>query len=301
MGQRSSAGIDKQTVKLCISFPSKTFLIGEYAVMAGAPALLANTWPRFQFHIQHPAKKNHLFHKDSPAGRFMEENKEVFSSVSIQYLKNYESGFGLSGAEFNCVYLLKVLLNGGVVEDVSCFDMLEKYLSYSRPPSESGNPAITRSAAGGKFFSYDSSKSENPYTPSGADLISQWLGKVCIFSSSSLAESIDWPFKNLSFALIQTGQNFKTWKHLENLKQKNFSQLNEISLTALEAVRSSSESLFLQSIQDYRNVLEKEGLTHPSTKKILQKLNSHPEVLAAKGCGAMGAEVIAVFLKKTGH
>ena len=282
MGQRSSAGIDKQTVKLCISFPSKTFLIGEYAVMAGAPALLVNTRPRFQFHIQQTAKSVHPFHKDSPSGRFMEENKEVFSSVAIQYLKNYESGFGLSGAEFNCVYLLKILLKGGFVEDISCFDILEKYLSYFPHPREERHPR----------------ESGDPYTPSGADLISQWLGKVCIFSSPSLAESIDWPFKNLSFALIQTGESFKTWEHLENLKQKNFSQLNEISLTALEAVRSSSESLFLQSIQDYRNVLEKEGLTHPSTKKILQELSSHSEVLAVKGCGAMGAEVIAVFFKK---
>ena len=139
---------------------------------------------------------------------------------------------------------------------------------------------------------------KKPHTPSGADLVSQWLGKVCIFSKPSLAESIGWPFKNLSFALIQTGENLKTWKHLENLKQKNFSKLKEISLKALEAVRSSSEPLFLQSIQDYQKALEEQGLTHPSTKKILQQLDSHPEILAVKGCGAMGAEVIVVFFKK---
>ena len=113
-----------------------------------------------------------------------------------------------------------------------------------------------------------------------------------------MAESIDWPFKDLSFVLIQTGESLKTWKHLENLEQKNFSQLKEISLTALEAVRSSSEDLFIQSIKEYAKTLEKEGLTHPVTKKMLQELSAHPEVLAVKGCGAMGAEVIAVFFKK---
>ena len=100
MGQGSSARINQEAIKLpsCISFPSKTFLIGEYAVMEGAPAILVNTQPRFKFHIQHPVKKkSHPFHKNSPAGLFIEENKKVFSSVSIQYSQAYGYGFGLSG------------------------------------------------------------------------------------------------------------------------------------------------------------------------------------------------------------
>ena len=154
-------------MKLRISFPSKTFLIGEYAVLIGGPAFLVNTRPRFQFHIQYPAKKNHPFHKESPAGLFIEENKKVFSSVSIQYLQTYGSGFGLSGAEFNCVYSLKVLLEGGSVKDISCFDILEKYLSYHSsctPHSRgSGNPVLTSfPAKAGIQSSRHSHESGNP-------------------------------------------------------------------------------------------------------------------------------------------
>ena len=47
--EESFARIDKKPVKLCISFPGKTFLIGEYAVMKGGSALLVNTSPRFKF------------------------------------------------------------------------------------------------------------------------------------------------------------------------------------------------------------------------------------------------------------
>ena len=94
--------------------------------MESAPALLVNTRPRFQFHIQRSTKSFHPFHKDSPAGRFVKEHKEVFSSVSIQYSKSFEKGFGLSGAEFNCVYLLKEMMKGRPVKDISCFDILEK-------------------------------------------------------------------------------------------------------------------------------------------------------------------------------
>lgn len=275
MGQGSSARTYQEAVKLpsCISFPSKTFLIGEYAVMEGAPALLVNTQPRFQFHIEHPVRKIfHPFHNNSPAGLFIEENKKAFSSTSIQYSQAYKSGFGLSGAEFNCVYLLSALLEGSSVEDIDCLDILAKYLSYHSP--------------------------HHSIIPSGADVVSQWLGRVCIFARPSIAESIDWPFENLGFALIRTGENLQTWKHLEHLSQKDFSQLKEISFVALEAVRSASESLFLQSIQDYRKALEEEGLTHPSPKKILKELDSHSEVLAAKGSGAMGAEVISIFFDK---
>ena len=191
------------------------------------------------------------------------------------------------GAEFNCVYLLNALLRGHSVKNIHCFDILEKYLSFhSRSPGHS-------------LSSRHSREGGNPYSiPSGADVVSQWLGKVCIFSRPSIAESIDWPFKDLSFALIRTGESLQTWKHLENLKQKDFSQLQEIAITTLEAVRSSSESLFIQSIHDYKTALEEEGLTHLLTKNILRELNSHSEVLAAKGCGAMGAEVISVFFKK---
>ncbi len=277
MGQGSSARINQEAIKLpsCISFPSKTFLIGEYAVMGGAPALLVNTQPRFQFHIQHPVKNNsHPFHKNSPAGLFIKENKEIFSSVSIQYSQAYGHGFGLSGAEFNCVYLLETLLRGDSIVDIHCFDILEKYLSFLN-------------------VNY------KERIPSGADVVSQWLGEVCLFCPPTIAESFSWPFKDLSFSLIRTGESLQTWKHLENLKQKDFSQLQEIAITTLEAVRSSSESLFIQSIHDYKTALEEEGLTHPLTKNILQELNSHSEVLAAKGCGAMGAEVISVFFKKS--
>jgi len=272
MGQGSSAGIAKKTVKLCISFPGKTFLIGEYIVMEGAPALLVNTRPRFQFNVQYPVHKGaQPFHGNSSAVRFIEENKKVFSSIFIAYFEAYKHGFGLSGAEFNCVYLLEALLRGRSIGDIDCFDLLEKYLSFLAPKGS---------------------------VPSGADVVSQWLGKVCIFSKPSVAESINWPFGDLSFALIQTGESLPTWKHLENLEQKDFSQLKEISFIAMESIRSSSESLFLQSIQDYQKALEEEGLTHPSTKKIIQELGAHSEVLAVKGCGAMGAELVSVFFKK---
>ncbi|MDE0150885.1 MAG: hypothetical protein OXK80_00090 [Bdellovibrionales bacterium] len=314
MGQGSSARVTKRAVRLpsFISFPSKTFLIGEYAVMEGAPALLVNTRPRFQFDIQYPVKKSfHPFHKDSPAGLLIEENKKVFSSVSIQYSQNYKSGFGLSGAEFNCVYLLSALFKGVSVEDIDCLDILEKYLSFVIPDLIR-NPVVPVSLRSAVSVGTCTASSSSPHhtssprrrgsshsiIPSGADIVSQWLGKVCIFSKPSIAESMDWPFRDLSFALIRTGENLQTWKHLENLKQKNFSQLKEISFVALEALRSSSESLFVQSIQDYRKALEEESLIHPSTTKILQELDSHPEILAAKGCGAMGAEVISVFFRK---
>ncbi len=269
--------------------------------MDGAEALLVNTRPRFEFHIQYPVEKSDVvFHPNSPAGLFVEENKDIFSSISIQCSQDIEKGFGSSGAEFNCVYLLKALLKGRSVKDISCFDILEKYLLLLRkqkPICESvqdNEPSCSEAVFAGPTLRF----CESPYTPSGADLVSQWMGKVCIFAKPSCIESINWPFKDLSFALIHTGEKLKTWKHLENLKKKKFSSLKEISLIALEAVRSSSEGPFIRSIQDYQKALENEGLSHPETKKIIQELKSCPEVLAAKGCGAMGAEVIAVFFKK---
>lgn len=41
---------------IALSAPSKTFLVGEYAVLRGGPALLLNTSPRFRLR---PCKLGH--------------------------------------------------------------------------------------------------------------------------------------------------------------------------------------------------------------------------------------------------
>lgn len=250
---------------MTLSFPSKTFLIGEYAVLNSSPAVLVNTLPRFEFNIHFNSSScRHPFHKDSCSARWIKINQKLFSNISISCFDPHQGqgGCGLSGAEFNCVYFIK-----NKVKNVQLLNMWKEY-----------NLLKTGS--------------------SGADIVSQWVGNVCLFNPYPFSvRSLTWPFKNLSFALIRTGQKLKTWKYLKNLKKNSFPDLNMWARQAFQAVESSDEESFIRAIKEYAVALDKNGLVMEPTQYFLEKLKKNKDIVTAKGCGAMGAEVVVLFFQ----
>ena len=256
-------------MKKRISFPGKTFLIGEYAVLEGAPAVLLNTTPRFDFSITEQKGKN-CFHPESPAGQWLNRHPEILESFSIEYQDPYEGrgGFGFSGAQFNLVYLLKEMLEGKTFEESDLSKMWKAY----------------------RGLSFKNQK------PSGADIVSQWLGGVCLFSFDPFeAYSMSWPFPDLDFFLIRTEVKLNTWEHLDQIKEKDFSVLSSIVKKAVAYMDRSDKKSFVSTLDEYTGELEKRGLVHQTTRSFLDKVRKIKSVITAKGCGAMGAEVVAVF------
>ena len=256
-------------LKKKISFPSKTFLIGEYAVLEGAPAVLLNTEPRFSFSITEQKGEN-CFHSQSPAGQWLNLHPEILKSFHIEYQDPYEErgGFGFSSAQFNLVYLLGEMLKGHAFEKN---DLLQMWRAY-RALAFKGQ------------------------IPSGADVISQWLGDVCLFSFNPFeAYSISWPFADLDFFLIRTEVKLNTWEHLDQIKEENFSGLSSIVKKAIACMDKSNKEGFISALDEYALELQKQGLVHQNTESFLNKIKTIKSVITAKGCGAMGAEVVAVF------
>ena len=253
--------------KWTLSYPSKTFLIGEYAVLYGTPAVLINTNPSFQFHVQQDSLSPFLpFNEDSPAYVFSERNKNIFSNVSIETQDPHQGqgGFGLSSAEFNCVY-----------------DIFLKRNHFQQSLSQIWN--IYRSLSKG----------------SGADIISQRVKGLCVFHPKPFqAQSLRWPFCDLSFALIRAGERHKTFEHLENLNLKAFPLLTKMSLRAVESVYSAREDIFIDCLIQYSEILDQLSLMADRTYRLIQEFKKNKDILCSKGCGAMGAEVMAVFFKK---
>ena len=256
-------------MKKHISFPSKTFLIGEYAVLEGAPAVLLNTKPRFSFSITERKGEN-CFHPQSPAGQWLNLHPEILKSFSIEYRDPYEGtgGFGFSSAQFNLVYLLGEMLKGNTIENNNLLQMWEAY----------------------RGLIFASRK------PSGADIISQCLGGVCLFSFNPFeAYSISWPFADLDFFLIRTEVKLNTWEHLDQIKDGNFSVLSSVVKKAIACMDKSNKEGFISALDEYALELQKQGLVHQNTESFLHKIKKIKPVITAKGCGAMGAEVVAVF------
>ena len=249
-----------------LTYPAKTFLIGEYAVLKQASCILVNTRPEFKFNVSPNSSLNYPFHKESPAGRFIEKHKEVFLNVSIKVQNPYSqrSGLGLSSAEFNCVYdiyLKKKNLKKNLLK------LHQEYCSLN--------------------------------SGSGVDILSQQVKGVCLIRQNPLEVlSIKWPFKDLHFFLVRLQESLSTHDHLKNLKEQNFLKLIQISNQAFNSFKILNEEKFIQCIRDYEDELLKLNLVHKRTQKTIQSLKKYSFCLATKGCGALGAEVFVVFFKK---
>ena len=257
-----------------VSFPSKTFLIGEYAVLEKSPALLVNTRPRFQFYVKLSKNSKHCqhpFHKESPAGMYIEKNKNLFSGICISKVKNkekYFGGFGSSSAEFNCVYLIKKSLEGESYKNINIFQLWKAYKEVSQ-------------------------------NTSGADVLSQWRGGLCFISFDPFKlETFPWFFKKLDFVLIHTKEILHTSKHISSLNHQDFSSLKKTVCNLLSGKSYLEEDKFISSINQYSKCLRDQGWVSSVTQSVLKKYREHPSVLAAKGCGAKGAGPIIFFVKK---
>ena len=248
--------------------------MGEYAVLEGAPAVLVNTKPRFCFKIRKGKNLNGHFHPDSPAGQWLEQHPQIKYSITSYDPHSSQGGFGFSSAQFCLVYFLSKMLDEGRVlkegqiPEINLLQMWKDYrsLNFNGPP------------------------------PSGADALSQWVGKVCLFYPEPFnISALDWPFKDLNFFLIRTGVELNTWEHLKEIKSRGFSELTDIVKRAILNVKSKDAKGFVLALNEYSICLEKKSLVHNNTSLLLNKIKKIKSVIAAKGCGAMGAEVVALF------
>ena len=262
---------------MIIRIPSKTFVIGEYAVFEGAPAVLLNTKPYFEFHFS-IRLSGAPFHKESPAACLIKRYSDFFSKISIVIKDPHENrgGFGRSSAEWLALYYFYSK------EKKEPFSM-EKLLKEARKDS------------GG--------------LSSGVDVLSQFKGGLFIFEPHHLEGAFQtglrsrpspWSCGPLSFALIRTGESLNTWEHLKKIKplKNQYSDLKKEAEKALLALKKADADLLTQSLDQYSHLLEKKNLTSQSSLEILKNLRQHPDIRSAKACGAMGAEVIAVFFNK---
>lgn len=248
--------------------PSKTFLVGEYAVLQGAPALVAATQPCFRFRAEKTnIEQKSLFHPESAAGRWFHQSEVLLKNWKVDFQDPHEGlgGFGASGAQFVFYHLLATHLQSQRVED-HVEDVWQDYKACEK----------TRA--------------------SGADVVAQTLGGIVHFSPKPFeAKGYDWPFDETDFVILRTGHKLETHTHLQS------------ELPSLEGIiagtKLSADAFFMSNIEAFaaglaitQKELIKAGLQAQSTLQILEKLNAAPGVLVTKGCGAMGADTVLAII-----
>ena len=267
-------------------FPGKTFVLGEYAVLEGATALLLATSPQFKSTVA--SKKSdeatHDFHEKSPAARWVNQFPEVFEGKRIHFEDPYQSigGLGASGAQFLAAY------------------------SYYWDQCE-GN-------ASGKDFreqawrDFKSLYNNEPCPPSGADVVTQASGGFVRFSQNPFEAKVSPWFAESEFAVLHTGAKLATHEHLNQLEAFDISELLEICKVVSDKMKEYEEApkfnaqsfykFLCEHINEYQRCLVSLGLQAEETTRYINSIRDQYSLDAVKGCGALGVDTLLLFYQK---
>lgn len=269
--------------------PGKVFLMGEYLALQGGPVIGFGVEPRFELIVEKKTSNENSeceiqgIPHGSPAFLFLEKNREIlqaqYPGSRIRFLDPYggAGGFGASGAQFLFAYeLVKESMSHdyGLFPENDLKDLLAQYFQQAYLPEA--------------FFQ-----------PSGADLVVQKTGGFLLWNKNQgRIEKLSWHFQNLDFLIFHTGKKVATHQHIQSLKNFPTLTLEKIVSDCAQSLRESREDIFLQNMNLWNQELQKNGWICPETSEKLQELKKNPLVLAAKGCGALGADLIFLVCEK---
>ena len=268
-----------------LSAPGKTFLLGEYVALDGGPSIIATTAPRFELSIVEKktessprvsAHDSHMidkwpFHDASPAGRFLSRHPARFEHREITFHDPHHGlgGLGASSAQFGLLYSSLQLRAPETPQDWS--SLLEEYRACAW--NGEGTP------------------------PSGADVVAQLAGGLICFNGRNFdVERLKWTFTGLGFTLLRTGAKLATHEHLRKGALAPIDVLRTIVNEGLKAFQTADEARLVEAVHAAAHVLRAADLVAPGTLELLDQMRLESAMIyAAKGCGAMGADVILVL------
>ncbi len=248
--------------------PAKTFLLGEYSAVAGASAIMLTTSPCFELLLLQDHSSLQGIHPDSPAGKWWMQQSIPHG---LLWHDPYQGcgGLGASSAQFLGTYL------------ASC------YLQSIVPNYQTVLEAYYQSAWQGEGV-----------RPSGYDVLAQ-LQNRCVYINwqEKMINSYHWVFNDISFLLLQSGHKLATHNHLQTLKLPN--EIGHLSATvdlAKLAFAEENSAVLIEAVNTYQQQLEDLDLMAAHSIKQLQALKTRPDILAAKGCGALGADILLLIV-----
>ncbi len=248
---------------------SKTFLVGEYAVLFGGAAVVLINRPNFELDIRKGKTELLGISKSTPAYRLYDKYYEKFSGLRLKFRDPHKIKGGLGSSSAQYVLLYKLLLKQFLVDD-----FLDEFRSLSE---FKGVP------------------------PSGADCLAQYFNHHIYYDSASrTVKCIDWKFPNLDFIVVRTMTKVFTHSHLKKLEHPNVQRLKFFVDCVKNSFITCNEKMLIQNVQDFFYELENLGLVIPKTSAMVREILNLKYVRAAKGCGALAADTILIIFER-GH
>ena len=251
--------------------PAKIFLLGEYIALRGLPSLVACTQPFFELEVEgHSEGLPQIFniHLKSPAGRFIEAQGLDFESVRFHDPYHGQGGVGASTAQFlGCFYASK---------HTTCIDLNDLLATY-------------------RTYTFQN----QGFPPSGVDLIAQTAGGICYVDRIKNEQTVfAWPWPHLSLRFIRTRQKVLTHQHLAELTSLPEGPFEELVLQATQALLQKDPDPFIFAINEYGTQMALQHFVTAETQTLLAYVKQHPACLAAKGSGALGADIVMAVIVK---
>lgn len=248
--------------------PAKTFLLGEYAALLEGSAIVLTTDPCFEVSLVEDVS-NHSIHPESPAGKYWVTHS--LPGYNLRWHDPYhgQGGLGASSAQFVGAYSAVCHLLHLPLESKG---LLEAY--------------------------YDNAWRGEGLRPSGYDVLAQ-SQRLCVYINrhNNVMQNYEWPFEDIAFLLLHSGEKLATHYHLQGMRLPDgihlLSPIVEQAKTAFE--QADSESL-VTAVNSYQQHLTTLRLMAGNTLHQIRVLQEDPEILAAKGCGAMGADVLLLIV-----
>ena len=250
------------------TIPAKTFFLGEYAALVGAPAILLTTMPCFEMTLtDEPGLVG--IHPDSPAALLWAKQGSLNKGLLWHDPYQGRGGLGASSAQYLGAYFASLFLQK---KQSSQEDMLNTYFQCAWQ------------GVGVR--------------PSGYDILAQSLhGCVYIHPQVVQCDSYNWPFTDLAFILLHTGEKLATHQHLQELTTlSQMTQLATIVESARVAFESADSLRVIEAVNSYHAGLLQLKLVAPHSLHQIERLQTCADVLAIKGCGAMGSDVLLMLV-----
>lgn len=274
--------------RMTLEAPSKVFLLGEYAVLAGSPALVAAVGPRFKLKVsayneeEDSSRESSPFHRESPAGRLLKfAESQGLPALTMEWIDPHfgAGGFGASTAQFALLYLAYA-----------------QRANWSRRWQD-------------VWKLYRELSSGESILPSGADLVAQWQGGVSFFDSDDSFLRDVWPlFNSASFLVFSAtqieGRKVPTHEHLKSFAgdeglrrlQEVSNQLQKPLISGISAVQEGGLAALGKALSEYAEVLSASGLEVESCRADRFALKALPGVLGVKGAGALQSDARVVLM-----
>lgn len=295
--------------------PTKVMLIGEYAVLAGLPTTLIPLKSHFLIDVQEVVKEEKEenealslssfldFHPESPAGILLKKHHRHFkyrAQMSTQS-KAIIRGLGSSTAEFIAVW---ATLSNRSLEDLKR-EATQVHALYQECVPQASGADLMLQLWNEPIHMCRSLK------PQSADV--SWLLKHSIFvttyfqenrktathedliSKSQMIQDLKMQSTELTSSYQRMKQLLDEWMSFfetTNQRSSNHSDHPAEQVPAVGQIQAVGEVM-----NRWADLMQELGCEQPQTTQDRIELKQIPGVVAVKGCGAMGSDVLWILLQ----